>query len=128
MQIGALGSCGRPFSIVEARIVDDGGNPLPAGEVGEIVCRGPQTMAYSWGKAEATAQAFRGSWLHTVSGKPGLDGKAIRKFAAARLADYKVPRLVEVWPDIPKSAAGKILRRAVRDSVLARTAAEASPI
>ena len=184
------GSCGRPFTIVEARIVDDDDNPLPPGEVGEIVCRGPQTMAYYWGKAEATAQAFRGGWLHTgdmgrmdedgfyyivdrkndllisggfnvypraveevllefdgvieaaviglpdekwgdrvhavVSGRPGLDGEAIRKFAAARLADYKVPRLVEVWPDIPKSAAGKILRRAVRDSILARTAAEAS--
>ena len=125
MQIGALGLCGRPFTIVEARIIDDNGNPLPPSKVGEIVCRGPQTMAYYWGKAEATAQAFRGGWLHTVAGRPGLDSEAIRKFAAARLADYKVPRLVEVWPDIPKSAAGKTPRRAVRDAVVARAAAEA---
>ena len=33
--------------------------------------------------------------------------------------------VIEIWSDIPKSAADKILRRAVRDTVVARTAAEA---
>jgi acyl-CoA synthetase (AMP-forming)/AMP-acid ligase II len=60
-----VGSCGRPFSVVEVAIFDDDDNALPAGERGEIVCRGPQTMAYYWDKPEATAAAFRNGWLHT---------------------------------------------------------------
>lgn len=60
-----IGSCGRPFSVVEVDIFDDDDRPVPQGERGEIVCRGPQTMAYYWDKPEATAAAFRNGWLHT---------------------------------------------------------------
>jgi len=42
---GAWGSCGKPFSGMEVRIVDtDSGVPLPAGEVGMIQLRGPHLM------------------------------------------------------------------------------------
>ena len=60
-----VGSCGRPFSVVEVAIFDDDDKPVPVGERGEIVCRGPQMMAYYWDMPEATAKAFRGGWLHT---------------------------------------------------------------
>ena len=60
-----VGSCGRPFSVVEVAVFDDQDRPLPPGERGELVCRGPQTMAYYWDKPEATAEAFRNGWLHT---------------------------------------------------------------
>ena len=60
-----IGSCGRPFTIVEVAVFDEQDRPLPAGERGEIVCRGPQTMAYYWDNPEATATAFRSGWLHT---------------------------------------------------------------
>ena len=69
------GSCGRPFTCADVAVMDDAGRLLPAGEAGEIVCRGPQTMAYYWNRPEATAQAFRGGWLHTGDiGKMDTDG------------------------------------------------------
>jgi acyl-CoA synthetase (AMP-forming)/AMP-acid ligase II len=39
---------------------------------------------------------------------------AIRGFCASRLADYKVPERVVILDDLPKSAAGKIDKRALR--------------
>ncbi|WP_068076714.1 class I adenylate-forming enzyme family protein [Novosphingobium lentum] len=60
-----IGSCGRPFSVVEVAVFDDDDQPLPPGERGEIVCRGPQTMAFYWDKPEETAKVFRNGWLHT---------------------------------------------------------------
>jgi acyl-CoA synthetase (AMP-forming)/AMP-acid ligase II len=62
---GREGSCGRPFTCADVGVMDEDGRLLPPGEVGEIVCRGPQTMAYYWNRPEATARAFRGGWLHT---------------------------------------------------------------
>jgi acyl-CoA synthetase (AMP-forming)/AMP-acid ligase II len=60
-----VGSCGRPFTIVDVAIFDDEDRPLPPGGIGEIVCRGPQLMARYWNRPEETAKAFRGGWLHT---------------------------------------------------------------
>lgn len=59
------GSVGRPIVNVEARLVDDAGNDVPAGEVGEIVYRGPTVMQGYWQMPEATAEAFRGGWFHS---------------------------------------------------------------
>ena len=36
-------------------------------------------------------------------------------FVAARMPKYKRPRSVAIWPELPKSPAGKILRREVRE-------------
>ncbi|MBK8961197.1 MAG: AMP-binding protein [Proteobacteria bacterium] len=178
-----VGSCGRPFTFVECAVFDDDDKVLPPGEVGEIVCRGPQTMAYYWNRPEATEQAFRSGWLHTgdvgymdedgfyylvdrkndmlisggynvyprevedvlmafegvveaavvglpdekwgdmvhavVAGRPDLDLEALNQFARDKLANYKRPKGIALWPELPKSAANKILRREVRDRLLA---------
>ncbi len=182
-----VGSCGRPFSVVEVAIFDDDDRPLPVGERGEIVCRGPQTMAYYWDMPDETAKAFRGGWLHTgdigtmdddgffyivdrkndllisggyniyprevedvlmgfpgvveaavvglpderwgdrvvavVAGQPGLDPEALMAFARDHLAGVKRPKEILVWPELPKSGANKILRRSVRDSLIAAASA-----
>jgi long-chain acyl-CoA synthetase len=60
-----IGSAGTIRTDVEACVVDAAGNPLPAGEVGEIVCRGDVVMLGYWEDPEATAEALRGGWLHT---------------------------------------------------------------
>ncbi|MFC3674419.1 acyl-CoA synthetase [Ferrovibrio xuzhouensis] len=60
-----IGSAGVARTDVEVRVVDAADNPLPPGEIGEIVCRGPVVMAGYWNNPEATAQALLGGWLHT---------------------------------------------------------------
>lgn len=59
------GSAGRPYSAVEIQIVDDTDNPLPHGQDGEIVTRGPCTMKGYFKEPEVTAETMRGGWLHT---------------------------------------------------------------
>ncbi len=61
---GAL-SVGVPVPSTISRIVDDQGQDLPAGEVGEIVIEGPQLISGYWGKPEETAHAMPGGRLHT---------------------------------------------------------------
>ena len=178
-----IGSCGRPFSMVDVAIFDDEDRPLPAGERGEIVCRGPQTMACYWNRPEATAEAFRGGWLHTgdigtmdedgffyivdrkndmlisggyniyprevedvlvafpgvveaavvglpdekwgdrivavVAGRDDLSPDLLMQFARDNLSAFKRPKAIHVWPELPKSGANKILRRSVRETLLA---------
>jgi len=59
------GSVGRPMLCVETAIVHEGGDFLPAGQVGEILCRGPNVMRGYYHDPDATAAALRGGWLHT---------------------------------------------------------------
>lgn len=60
-----LGSVGKPVLHVDIRVVDDQDRPLPAGEPGEIVVRGPKVCKGYWRDPEATEHAMRGGWLHT---------------------------------------------------------------
>jgi acyl-CoA synthetase (AMP-forming)/AMP-acid ligase II len=61
-----------------------------------------------------------GDRVHAVvAGRHDLDPMSVLAATRPRLADYKCPRSIEVWSELPKSAANKILRRVVRDRVLA---------
>jgi fatty-acyl-CoA synthase len=59
------GSCGLPFMTVEAKIVDDNGNEVPAGRMGELWLRGPCITNGYWNQPETTAKAFRDGWFIT---------------------------------------------------------------
>ncbi|MCE0763033.1 AMP-binding protein [Pseudonocardia kujensis] len=61
---GAL-SVGVPVYDTVVRIVDEEGNDLPVGEIGELVTAGPQVVAGYWNKPEETAKALPGGVLHT---------------------------------------------------------------
>jgi acyl-CoA synthetase (AMP-forming)/AMP-acid ligase II len=179
-----VGSCGRPFTISEVKVLDDDDREVPVGQTGEICCRGPQLMAYYWNRPEATEKTMRNGWLHTgdvgrmdedgffyildrkndmlvsggyniypreiedalgeydgvvevavvgipdekwgdrvqavVSGRAGLDADKLLAFAKSRLAGHKCPKAIEIWDELPKSAANKILRRKVRDHLIGK--------
>ena len=59
------GSIGVPVGGTEMQVVDDDGHPVPQGERGEIVLRGPFVMAGYWNRPEATAEVMAGGWFHT---------------------------------------------------------------
>jgi long-chain acyl-CoA synthetase len=59
------GSIGTPIRDVQMKVFDENDQELPAGEVGEIVIRGPNVMKGYWQRPDATAEAMRGGWFHT---------------------------------------------------------------
>jgi fatty-acyl-CoA synthase len=59
------GSVGRALPFLQVRIVDEWDNPLPAGRVGELICRGPNVMLGYHNQPEETQSALRNGWLHT---------------------------------------------------------------
>lgn len=181
-----FGSIGIPIIGTDAKIVDveDPTKELDAGQVGELMVKGPQVMQGYWNKPDETATAMIDGWLRTgdiarmdeegyfyivdrkkdvilsagfnvypreveevlhqhpkiqeaaVVGLPdGLRGEKItayiklnpgetataaeiRAFCRERLAPYKQPRKIIFRDDLPKSLAGKVLRRELREDAL----------
>lgn len=64
-QLRKLGSAGKPTLNVETKIVDDDGNEVPRGEVGEIVHRTPHAMLGYLDAPEQTEEAFKDGWFHS---------------------------------------------------------------
>ena len=60
-----LMSAGRPDIGVQVRIVNDEGNDVEPGEVGEIIVRSKQIMVEYWHKPEDTQANIRDGWLYT---------------------------------------------------------------
>ncbi len=187
-----VGSAGRPYTMVEVRVVDGDDREVPPGESGEVVARGQILMSGYWNRPEETARTLRGGWLHTgdvgrfdddgylylldrrndviisggfnvyprevedillghpqvreaavvgipddrwgevvqavVSTRGPVDPAEVLEWSRPLLAGYKRPRALYVRDDLPKSPAGKILRRTVRDELLAgRTDGQPTP-
>ena len=72
-QVERAGSAGRAALNVETRVVDDQDNPVPVGEVGEIVHRSPHAALGYYGDEDKTAAAFANGWFH--SGDLGIIDK-----------------------------------------------------
>ena len=175
-----LGSVGIEMFYHRARIVDpeDASKELPAGEVGELMFKGPFVMMGYYGNEKATSETVEpDGWLHSgdlgkvdedgyfyivdrkkdmiltagfniypaeiervISGHPAVamvgvgakkdeakgevakayvvlkpaqraEPEEIAKFCRDRLAAYKVPREIQIVPDLPTTSTGKILRR-----------------
>jgi len=60
------GSIGLPWPDTEAKIVDlKTDEPIPPGEIGELIVRGPQVMKGYWKNPEETRLVLREGWLYT---------------------------------------------------------------
>ena len=171
-------SVGFPVPGTLVQIVDEAGQPVTAGAVGELVCQGPTMMTGYWRKPDLTAQKIVNGWLRTgdlarlddgfyyiegriddvinrggekvlpahvegeLSQLPGVAQSCVfgvpdpilqfRVWAAVeerpgetvnvdrllnalrtRLPDYAVPEQVLVRESLPRTASGKIDRKAV---------------
>jgi long-chain acyl-CoA synthetase len=60
-----LESCGLTGPFVDMKIVDDTGNAVPQGEIGEIICKGSLVMKGYWDNPEATSKTLQKGWLYT---------------------------------------------------------------
>ncbi|KWS02142.1 Acetoacetyl-CoA synthetase [Lysobacter capsici AZ78] len=59
-------SVGRVHPHVEVRVVDEDGNTVPRGEIGELLTRGYSVMQGYWGDPKRTAEAIDSEgWMHT---------------------------------------------------------------
>ena len=174
-------SCGRQVRTARIDVMDDQGNLLSPGDIGEIVVRGPTTMKGYLNDDRATADIQAHGWHHTgdigycdadgylyitdrkrdmiISGgfnvfpfeieqvilrhpsvqdaavigvphdkwgeavhavvqlKPGatLDVDGLIAECKERLGSVKAPKSVDIWDDLPRSAAGKVLKREIRN-------------
>jgi acyl-CoA synthetase (AMP-forming)/AMP-acid ligase II len=64
-----------------------------------------------------------------ISLKPGADvcPEALKEFCRDKIANFKIPKHIEVWDELPKGATGKILKRAVIDIMVERYAKAEKP-
>lgn len=95
-QTRRLGSAGREVIYTKVRVVDEEGNDLPPGEMGEIVVQSPLVMKEYWRNPEATAKAIRDGWLYT--GDVGYLDSGGYLFIADRKKDMIITGGYNVYP------------------------------
>lgn len=59
------GSIGFPNFYIETRVVNDKGNDVSQGELGELILKGPVCMKEYWNNPKATAETVVDGWMHT---------------------------------------------------------------
>jgi fatty-acyl-CoA synthase len=112
-QVTHAGSAGRPVLNVETRLVDDDGNDVPAGEIGEIVHRSPHATVGYFNDEAKTTQAFAGGWFHSGDlGVMSADGylsvvdrkKDMIKTGGENVASREVEEAIFQHPGVAEAA------------------------
>ncbi len=90
------GSVGLPLNDIEVKIIDEENKKLFAGDVGEILIKGPSVMKGYYDKPEETKAVIRSGWLHTGDlGKLDEDGFL---YIVDRKKDLIVVKGLNVYP------------------------------
>jgi malonyl-CoA/methylmalonyl-CoA synthetase len=104
---------GRPLPTVEVRLVDDDGNPAPAGSAGELEVRGPSVFREYWRRPDATSDTFRDRWFRTgdvaveddgvfrILGRKSVD---IIKSGGEKISGLEVEEVIREHPDVQDCA------------------------
>jgi acyl-CoA synthetase (AMP-forming)/AMP-acid ligase II len=96
-------SAGKALPGVEIRIIDEAGNPLPIGAIGEIAVRSPNNMAGYWNRPDETAQTmYAEGWIRT--GDAGVLDDEGYLFIQDRIKDMIITGAENVYPAEVESA------------------------
>jgi acyl-CoA synthetase (AMP-forming)/AMP-acid ligase II len=93
---GKLRSCGKPAPGHEIRVVDDQGQTVPQGDVGEIVIKSANVMKGYWNKSDATKASIKDQWFHT--GDAGFFDKDGYLYIHDRVKDMIVSGGENIYP------------------------------
>ncbi|MET9132838.1 long-chain-fatty-acid--CoA ligase [Streptomyces antibioticus] len=134
------GSIGTPIRDVEVRLLDDEGQDVAPGEIGELAVRGPNVMKEYWNRPEETAATIPDGWLRSGDlARQDEDGYFYivdRKKDMIIRGGYNVyPREIEeVLHEHPAVALAAVVGRAddhlgeeIAAAVVLRPGAEATP-
>ncbi len=100
-----LGSIGIPIPGVELKVAGENGSEPAAGEVGELLARGPNVMLGYVDDEEATRQAITGGWLRT--GDMAWRDEDGYFYIASRKSDFIKPASYRVSPgEVEEAIAG----------------------
>jgi acyl-CoA synthetase (AMP-forming)/AMP-acid ligase II len=95
-------------------LINSGGEKIASQEVERVLARHP---AVNEAAVIGRPDPHWGERVHAVvSLKPGhhVDPEDLRVWCRAHLAAFKVPKTLEIVPDIPKTATGKIAKEVLR--------------
>lgn len=89
-------AAGRPYPGFGVAITDSAGNPLPAGEIGEVRLRTPAAMLEYWNLPDATAKTLVDGWV--VTGDAGVLDEDGYLFIRDRIKDMIIVAGENVYP------------------------------
>ena len=110
--VAHAGAIGRPMMFTDVRLVDDEGRPASAGQVGELVIRGPHVSAGYWNHPQATAAAYDAEGYFHTGDLARCDENGIYTIAGRR-TDMFISGGVNIYP--PEVEAELLLHEEVED-------------
>ena len=104
------GSIGTPIRGVEFKLVDDDGNEVAQGEIGEILIKGHNVMKGYLNHPEATAESIKDGWFATRRHGQGRRGRLLLHRRSQEGPDH--PRRLQRLPARGRGGALRASRRA----------------
>jgi acyl-CoA synthetase (AMP-forming)/AMP-acid ligase II len=92
-KVGAIGVPGYRWSV---KVVDENGEEVPQGDVGELCVKGPGVMTCYYNNPEATAEVLKDGWLYT--GDMAMQDKDGFLFLVDRKKDVVVSGGENIYP------------------------------